>query len=197
MLLDLEHSFEELKSLQIAKHVVLPINADITKFQEKILNLKFPVWIKLNSSEHKLDLDAVKKCSDFKELEKDYQKMRKKFPGKKFIIQENIQGVEIITGIKQDKTFSKVLLLGAGGSQVEQIKDIEFRILPMEKEEILSAIKQLKIYKNIQNLAVEKLADLIFNFSKLKISEADLNPVILNSKEAIIVDARVQIEEDD
>lgn len=198
-LLDLENSFEELKSLPTAKYLVLPINADVSRFEDKILKQKFPCWIKLNSSEHKLKLQAVKKVLNPEELKAEYKKLQKQFPGKKFIIQENIEGTEIIAGIKQDKTFGKVLLLGTGGSLAEIIKDVQFRILPLEKSEIEQALKELKIYRILQekNANINSLVKLIEDFSKLalkkEIEEADLNPIIVNEKQALIVDARISI----
>ncbi len=194
-LLDLENSFEELGSLDIAKYLVLPINADLEKFKSKIEKLKFPLWIKLNTSEHKAKLDAIRKVNSFEELKKTHSSLQKKFPGKKFILQENAEGTEIILGIKHDKTFGKVLLLGTGGSLAELIKDTEFRVLPVDKEEIQEALKELKIYKILEqkNLAIDKLVSLILAFSKLKIEEADLNPVIVNEKTAVVVDARISV----
>lgn len=196
-LLDLESSFEEIKNLDLAKFLVLPINADLDKFKSKIEKLKFPMWIKLNTGEHKASLGAVKKVNNFEELVKAHKELQKKFPGKKFILQENTEGTEIILGLKQDKTFGKVLLLGTGGSLAELIKDTEFRVLPIEKEEILAAIKELKIYKILEekNLAIDKLVSLIKKFSELEIQEADLNPVIVNEKTAVVIDARVSLEE--
>lgn len=196
MLLDLEQSFEELKDLKIAKFLVLPINSTLDKFESKISKMKFPVWIKLNSSEHKLSLGAVKKASSYQELEKIHLEFKKKFPDKKFIIQENISGTHIIVGIKHDKTFGKILLIGAGGSSVEEKKDIEFRVLPLTKEEISQVLSQLKVYKTIENLALTNLVDLIEKISKLKIVDADINPVIVNDKDAFIVDSRLEIEQD-
>lgn len=194
-LLDLENSFEELGSLDIAKYLVLPINADLEKFKSKIEKLKFPLWIKLNSWEHKAKLEAIKKVSSFEELVKVHKELQKQFPGKKFILQEDVSGTEIILGIKQDKTFGKVLLLGAGGSLAELIKDTEFRVLPIDKEEILSALKQLKTYKILEEKQtnISKLISLILAFSKLEIQEADLNPIIVNEKTAVVVDARISV----
>lgn len=196
-LLDLENSFEELKDLPIANYLILPINADLDKFKAKIEKLKFPLWIKLNTSEHKAKIEAIKKVSSYEELKSVHTKLQKQFPGKKFILQENIEGTEIIAGIKQDKTFGKVLLIGTGGSLAELIQDTEFRILPIEKTEIEEAIKELKIYKILEekNANINKLISLIHDFSKLKIEEADLNPVIVNEKDAVVVDARVRLEE--
>lgn len=193
MLLDLEHSFEELKGLNLAEHLVLPINADLKKFKDKILKLGFPCWIKLNSSEHKLALGGVKKASSFEELELAHKELKKKFPDKKFIVQKNQSGVMIILGIKHDKTFGKILLVGAGGSSVEEKKDIEFRVLPVSKEEILSALKELKIYSELKQANISSLVETVEKLIKLPIKEADLNPVIVNDK-TWIVDARVEIE---
>lgn len=197
-MLDLEDSLKELSSLGIAEYLVLPINSSIDKFKDKILKLKFPLWLKLNSPEHKASLGGVGQCSSLEELELKLKQLQKKFPGKKFIVQKNIQGLELIAGLKKDATFGKVLLVGAGGSYTEILQDKTFIILPSSKESIEKALKQLKIFKIIEkkNYKLEKLIDLIYKFSQLNIEEADLNPIILNETQAVIVDARVAPEED-
>jgi len=197
-MLDLESSFEELSSLEIAKYLVLPINASLDKFKDKILKLKFPLWLKLNSSEHKASLGGVELCESFEELDKKLRSFQKNFPGKKFIVQENVSGLELIAGLKQDKTFGKVLLIGAGGSYTEILQDKTFLILPSTKQDVEQSIKNLKIFRIIKKkfYKLNKLVDLINKFSQLKIEEADLNPIILNNQQAIIVDARISIQED-
>ena len=92
MLLDLEHSFEEIKGINIAKHIILPINSSINKD----IKLKFPVWIKINSSEHKLKINGVKKCDNLDELKKVHAEFKKKFPQKTFLVQENVEGSQIM-----------------------------------------------------------------------------------------------------
>lgn len=197
-LLDLETSFQELKGLNIAEHIVIPINSELEKFEAKIKKLKFPLWIKLNSSEHKQKINALKKSHNFEELKNNYKELKKKFPDKKFIIQENIQGIEIIAGINEDSTFGRVLLIGAGGTFAEIIKDTSFRVLPVEKEDIINMIKELKINKILEEEKsnIKSLVELIKKFSELPINQADLNPIIINEKEAIIVDARLNIIEE-
>ncbi|MBI2629665.1 acetate--CoA ligase family protein [Candidatus Pacearchaeota archaeon] len=196
--LNIENSFEELKNLPIAGSFILPINADIKKFREKIEKMGFPIWIKLNSPEHKMKIDAVKKARDTRELEEEYSKLKKKFENKKFIIQKNTEGVEIIAGIKTDPIFGKVLLIGAGGSFTEILQDTIQRVLPISRDEINLAIKELKISKVIEEKKynIARLTDLIEKFAKTaeeKIEEADLNPIIVNEKEAVIVDARLKL----
>jgi len=199
-LLDLEMSFEELKEnkLAVAEYFALPINADISKFEKQITKIGFPLWLKLNSWEHKLHLGGVEKEHSIEELKKTHAGMKKRFPDKKFILQENVSGIEIIAGIKTDRTFGRVLMLGSGGSFAEIIKDTGFVILPAEKPEIENALKELKIYPILleKNANINKLIDLIKQFSELNIEEADLNPIIVNEKEAVIVDARISLKEE-
>lgn len=197
-LLDLEESFLELRKLPIAKYIVLSINPNLELFRKKIDSLNYPIWIKLNSNKHKVEIGGIEKACNFEELEKKHRKLQKKFPEKKFIVQENIEGIEIIAGIKQDKTFGKVLMLGRGGTHTEILRDVQFRVLPLTNEEIESAIKELQIQKILEKKKynTNSLIKLIEKFSKLEIKEADLNPIMLNEKEAIIVDARISISEE-
>jgi len=194
-LLGLEDSFQEISSLPIAKYVLIPKNADISKFQSKIESLGFPIWIKLDSGEHKTKIKAIEQCCNFEQVEKVHKSLKKRFPDKRFIVQESISGAEIIAGINLDKVFGKTLLIGSGGSLAETIKDISFRVCPVDKTEILSALQELKIFPVLKekNYNINKLVDLIKKFSDLKIEEADLNPIIVNEKSAVVVDSRVRI----
>ncbi len=193
-LLDLETSLQEVKKLNIASYLVLPINAKLDKFKKKIeRKIKFPCWIKINSGEHKSELQGVEKCYNYEELKKVHDNFKKRFRGKKFVVQKDVKGKEIIAGIKQDSTFGKILLIGSGGKLAEIIKDIEFRVIPLEKKEIKLALMDLKIYSIIKNLNLRKLINQIYKFSKLDLKEADLNPIKINEKDAVIVDARVRI----
>lgn len=198
-LISLEDSLQELKKLPIVKYIVLPIKANFDEFEGKIKKLKKPYWIKVNSGEHKLKQGGVERAGNLKELKEKYQELKKKFKNKKFIIQEHVKGQEIIVGMKRDKTFGKVLLIGSGGNLAETIKDIEFRVLPVNKKDIQEGIQDLKIYPVLKenNCNIKKLVKIIYKFSKLanksEWQQADLNPIIVNDKKVRIVDARISI----
>ncbi len=197
-LIKLEEAFEEVKKLPLSEYLVLPIKAKVEDYKEKIKKLKFPLWLKLNTGEHKSKINAIEECHNFKELGKKYSKLKKQFPNKKIIIQENTDGVEILAGIKQDKTFGKILLIGSGGILTEIKKDTEFRILPATKKEIREAIKQLKVYKLLKGkkYKIKRLVKVIKKFSdiaiKKDIKDADLNPIIIG-KDVRVVDARISL----
>ena len=198
-LLDLETSFQEMNKIPIAPYVLIPINAELShpNFVSKINKLKFPVWLKLNTSEHKVDINAVKKCINQEELIKTHNQFKKTFKQKTFIVQQDVQGEKILVGIKSDSTFNKFLLIGAGGHFTELINDVKFRILPLNEKEIEKTIRQLKIYKILEEekANIKKLIKLIKQLSELEIEEADFNPVIVNEKEAVVVDARMRLED--
>lgn len=187
-MLNLTESFNFLKKLPIVKYKVIS--------SESEMDFDFPFWMKADISGHKTEEKAVLKCRNKKEAEENFKILKKRFPGEKIIIQENIDGIEIIIGLKEDKIFGKLILIGFGGTNAEIIKDISFRALPIDKKEILKMIQELKLYPSLitrKKYAVDSLISLAEKVSWLDVKELDLNPVILNEKEAVIVDARIKI----
>lgn len=186
-MLGLTESFATLKGLPVADYKVVKSENDLL--------WNFPYFMKTDSAEHKTEIKGVAKCRNEKEAIQNYKAMRKKFRNK-IIIQESIDGVEMILGIKKDKVFEKLLMIGFGGINAEILRDVSFRALPVEKEEIEKMIKELKFYSILvkrKKYAVEKIVEIAEKISKLNVEEMDLNPVIVDEKNAWIVDARVLI----
>jgi len=176
--------------------------------EAKETKLEFPLILKLISDKiiHKTEENAILKTSK-EQLEENYNKLLKICQQKKIkpqiLLQEFIEGQEVIIGIKKDPTFNHVILLGIGGIFVELIKDITFRKCPITKEDAESMINDLKNKKILtgfrnQSVNLEILKDLLVKVSKLPekhdIQELDLNPVIINKKEAKTVDVRTVLE---
>lgn len=188
-MLNVIDSFQALKGFPIAKWTVIKNEADLK-------NLDFPCWLKVNISEHKLEQKAVVQVTNVSEAESSLKNLRKKFPTETIIAQESVNGIEMILGIKEDKAFGKLLMIGFGGTFTEIVKDVSFRAIPVDKKEIEASLKELKMYPVLvsrKKYAIDKLISIAEKISKLDIKEADINPVILNEKEAVIVDARIQL----
>ena len=184
-MLSVLESFKLLKGLPIAKFKVVNSNVDLKGFS-------FPCFLKIDSAEHKTDIGGVLKCNNQVELEKNLAILQKKFLDNKIILQEHIDGVEMIIGIKTDEVFGNVLMIGAGGIGVEIYKDTSFQVFPVSRKDINEMFEELKI-KDIskrKKVNFEKFLDVVEKISKLKISELDLNPVVVNEKGAYIIDAR-------
>jgi acyl-CoA synthetase (NDP forming) len=88
---------------------------------------------------------------------------------------------------------------------VEVLKDVSFRVAPLAGEDIDEMIKEIKGYKVLTGtrgekpkdldairLIIAKLSDIAVDNPEIK--EVDLNPVIIHTKGASIVDSRMILE---
>ncbi|MDE1865974.1 MAG: acetate--CoA ligase family protein [Candidatus Micrarchaeota archaeon] len=106
-------------------------------------------------------------------------------------------GIEIIIGGSEDVQFGKMILLGLGGIYVEAFKDFALRVCPINMEEALSMIRQLRSRKIIApDRASEKMvAELILKAARMyqggRMKELDLNPIIIHDGTYDAVDIRM------
>jgi acyl-CoA synthetase (NDP forming) len=176
----------------------------------------FPVVLKIASPDitHKTDARGVKTgLKDAKEVKKAYTdimvSVKAKYPNAK-IEGVSVQpmarpGVEIIIGMSVDTQFGPVMMFGLGGIFVEVLKDVSFRLIPLEKrdaEEMIEEIKGkalLNGYRGQEPANKEALVDILLKVSELvakmpAIKELDLNPVFAYKDSAVAVDARIVME---
>ncbi len=105
-------------------------------------------------------------------------------------------GVEVIIGMKRDSQFGPMLVFGLGGSLVEVVKDVSFRIAPLNKKDALAQIKEIKGYELIKDKDIDLLADILVKVAKLsldypQIKEIDLNPIIIRDQGGEVIDVRI------
>jgi succinyl-CoA synthetase beta subunit len=165
------------------------------KSQLKNIKLSFPWVMKVYSRKiiHKNKANGIilniKNLSQAKHAFIKLSKL-KGFQGT--IIQEQIKGQELILGLKSTEDFGLSILLGKGGTDVEKIKDITFRIIPINQKDAEQMIKDLKIKINNKQAIINNLLKLNKLALKNKnIQELDINPIILTKDKATIVDARI------
>ncbi|WP_265518294.1 acetate--CoA ligase family protein [Nitratireductor luteus] len=114
-------------------------------------------------------------------------------------------GQEVIIGAVTDGSFGKLVAFGMGGILVEVLKDITFRLAPLDRNEALSmldgiqAAEMLKGVRGGDPVDREALADMIVRVSELindypEISELDLNPVFATKDGAIAADVRIVVD---
>jgi len=213
-----KRSLLETEAKELLKEYGIPVpDFKLIKSEEEISGLakemNFPIAMKIVSSDiiHKTDAGGVKlNIKDETEARLAYQEII--FKAKKYnknakisgaIVDSMIpEGTEIIIGMMKDPHFGPVIMFGLGGIFVEVLKDISFRILPIEArdaEEMISEIKGYKILEGIRGEApkdIQAIKDLLLKISQLtlenpEISEIDLNPVFLFGKGLQVVDARM------
>ena len=212
-------------SVQESKKILLqegfPVNT--TKFGtnlEEVLKeakiIGFPVVLKVSSQDivHKSDIGGViTGIHNVNELKKEFEKLQNSITHKKpeakiegYLIEKMESGIELLVGSTLDPMFGPILAFGLGGIYVEVIKDVVFRLIPIDREdatEMISEIKAAKILDGIRGQpAVDKIAlvNLLMKTSSFidrhpEIRELDINPVLATDKGVSVVDARIILKD--
>ncbi len=114
------------------------------------------------------------------------------------------QGTEVIIGGLKDPTFGPVVMFGLGGIWVEVLKDVSFRLAPLERVDAEEMIQEIKGFPVLQGLRgkpkadLSALVDMLLRAGRLlsdfpEIAEMDINPIFVfeEGKGAKAVDARI------
>jgi len=115
-------------------------------------------------------------------------------------------GYELIIGSKKDPLFGSVLIFGTGGIGVELFKDVSIGFPPLNQILARRMMEQTKIYdlllsgyRNRPPANVALLEEILVRFSQMiidfpQIKEVDINPIVIDDKDAIAMDARIIID---
>ncbi len=113
------------------------------------------------------------------------------------------KGTETILGMNRDPSFGPILMFGLGGILVEVLKDVTFRIAPLNDistDSMVYGIKAVKILQGYRGEAprdvakikecLQRLSQLVTDFEE--INELDINPLLVyeQGKGALVLDAR-------
>ena len=113
-------------------------------------------------------------------------------------------GVEMIVGVVHDPQFGPVVAVGAGGVQVELLRDVSVRLTPLAKEDASEMVRSLKTFPLLNGFRgapvgdVAALEDGLLRVSAMvednnQIAELDCNPFVVRKSGAVILDARVRV----
>jgi 4-hydroxybutyryl-CoA synthetase (ADP-forming) len=175
----------------------------------------YPLVMKIVSPDiiHKSDAGGVKvgiKTDDelrnsFRTITENALKYRSDAKIKGALVQEMVKSAkETILGASQDPTFGPVIMFGLGGIYVEVLKDVVFRIVPIDEQEAMNMVESIKTIKLLKGVRGEKSSDLkaiadslqrlsqlVIDFPEIK--EFDINPLLVleEGKGARVVDARI------
>ncbi len=178
----------------------------------------FPVVMKIVSPQvlHKVDVGGVKlNLQSEAEVQAAYRDLIQKIRTARgpdldiwgVLVQEMVKGgKETILGMKRDPHFGPLLMFGLGGIYVEVFKDVTFRIAPIRQLSARRMIEQVKGSKILKGFrgeppsdihaieeCLERLSQLVLDFPEIE--EMDINPLIVLSKGARVVDARILIND--
>jgi len=211
----------EIEAKKIFEAYGLPIaQTRLAKTEEEAVTLaqevKFPVVMKVVSPDilHKSDAGGVRiNVKDETNVAETYKDILANCKGYKadanihgIAVQEMAPwGTEVIVGSVNDPTFGPTLMFGLGGIFVEVLKDVTFRVAPVNKQQIarmLTEIRGAPVLAGVRGEAPrdsEALADVLYHYGIMvsdlacEISETDANPVLVyeQGKGLKVVDARI------
>ncbi len=183
---------------------------DFREATDAIAQIGYPVVIKacMEGLAHKSEENLV--FLDIRsngEVESAYNYIKSKVPDAKILIQEMVNNKrEVLVGFLRDHIMGSCVSFGLGGIFTEVLKDVTFRLAPVDEKEaymMLNDIRGSKILEKVRGLPeVDKnlLADIIVKISVLgssneDIKEIDINPICFDeSGIPIAVDATVVLK---
>jgi acyl-CoA synthetase (NDP forming) len=115
-------------------------------------------------------------------------------------------GTEVIVGMTTDPQFGPVVMFGLGGIMVEILKDVSFRVVPVEERDATQMIDEIQgkaILDGVRGQPPADKAAIIDAIIKVSefvernpdVRELDLNPMLVYREGAIAVDARIIISD--
>jgi acetyltransferase len=164
----------------------------------KAKKIGFPVVVKLIAPEivHKTESGAVALgLKSTEEVQAEGQKLLSKTLGKgHLLIQEMVQGTEVLIGARSDPQYGPFLMVGLGGIFVEVLKDVSIRLLPVDEREAREMLKELRGYKVLEGVrgqgprdvdalmrAMVGLSD-IFAAHRNHLSDMEINPIMVRAE---------------
>lgn len=131
-----------------------------------------------------------------------YNKFNPQHHSMTITIEEEVEGTEVIVGLKRDPQLGPFIMFGMGGTYVNVLKDVHFASCPISKKEAEKLILSSKVYTLLKGFRGSKpanfphLIEVLVRISQLmnvfpEIKEVDLNPIICNEKGVFLVDVKV------
>ena len=130
--------------------------------------------------------------------------LRVEVPGeKKYLLEEMApEGLEIIVGAKNDASFGPSIMVGLGGTAAEVLEDRSIRIAPLDLNESLDMLSEMKAARLLNGWRggprydTKTLAELLVKIGQFvmqhpEVREVDLNPVRVYEKGVMVLDALI------
>ena len=203
---------DKLNKLLQAKGIALPKQAMADSPKEaaaRSQEMGFPVALKLIAPEivHKTESGAVVldlKSAD--EVQTEGQKLLSKTSGKaQLLIQEMVQGTEVMIGARTDSQYGPFLLVGLGGIFVEVLKDVAIRLLPVDEKEARAMLQELRGYIILEGVRGQTPRDIdalvkamvglseIFSAHRNHLSDLEINPIMVRPQGSGVVAVDVRL----
>ena len=205
----------EAYGIPLPKSAVAATADEAVAFAESI---GYPVVMKIASPDilHKSDIGGIKlNISSASEVRDAFDLLV--YRGQRFMpdatiwgcqIQQMVKGGrEVIIGVNRDPQFGPLIMFGLGGIYVEALKDVTFRVAPLDRRAATEMLGEIRAYKLLRGVRGEKpsdqaaVVDTLLRISQLvtdfpEIVELDINPLMVfeQGKGVLGIDMRLALK---
>lgn len=162
-------------------------------------HLAYPLVVKAlpSEAEHKTEMGLVKlRVQSAQEVDALAAQFRERMgkPQAGMLVQEMVgDGVEVVLSCLRNTDFGPVVSIGMGGVAIELFRDVTYLALPVSEEQVVAALRKLKLWTLLQGFRgkppadVEALARAAVRFGDQFLAtpdarEFEINPVIVKAK---------------
>ncbi len=126
---------------------------------------------------------------------------------KAVLVQEMVKGSrELVAGLIRDAQFGPCVMFGLGGIYTEILRDVSFRVAPLQKGDALQMTREIRGHKILEQIRgmppadMESLCRILITIGEIglendAIKEIDINPLILSGSKPVAADALVVLSE--
>ncbi|MBN2033501.1 MAG: acetate--CoA ligase family protein [Deltaproteobacteria bacterium] len=185
---------------------------DRKEFLKAVAEIGFPLVIKGCAPDlaHKTEQGLVRvDIRNEQEADAVFHDLLERMEGesRSLLVQEMVKGSrELVVGMTRDPQFGPCVMFGLGGIYTEILKDVSFRVAPLEERDALQMTREIrgrKILEGVRGMPptdVEMLCRILITVGEIglehdAIKEIDINPLILSGAKPIAVDALVVLTE--
>jgi acetyl-CoA synthetase (ADP-forming) len=206
----------EYEAKKVLAEYGIPVSKEIlvdseTALMDAVRNIGFPVVIKGCDPKfvHKSEKDLIRTDIRYeKEAVAAFHDIRACMAGAadKVLVQEMIMGKrELVAGLIRDSQFGPSVMFGIGGIFTEIFNDVSFRIAPINKQDALEMMEEIRgkrildAVRGLESVDRDQLCDILVRIGQIgveneMIQEIDINPIIISKGRCIAVDAMIVLK---
>jgi acetate---CoA ligase (ADP-forming) subunit beta len=210
------HMLSEYESKKVLASYQIPVTKEIEidsvdDLVKATQSIGYPVVLKGCASEiaHKTEQDLIQvDIRNDDEARIAFEKIKAGMNGIEatVLVQEMVKGQrELVIGLTRDAQFGPCVMFGLGGIFTEILKDISFRVAPLEKRDALEMMQEIKGHKildavrGMEAADLDQLCEILITVGQIgldheEIKEVDINPVILAKGKPVAVDALIVLD---
>ena len=212
-----DKALNEYESKQLLNAYAIPVTKEFvaTSIKDALSfahQIGYPVVLKGSSRTltHKTEHRLIELGIDSDDaLQKAYKALEERGKGQLdgILVQQMVKGErELVAGLIRDPQFGPCVMFGLGGIFTEVLKDVTFRVAPLEMRDAYEMMDEIKAKKLLDEFrgkpAVnrEVLAKALLNLGRIglevdEVAEIDMNPMIIHEDMPVAVDALVVLRD--